>query len=117
GARITVLKVKGKNVLSSTTYTRHRLYCQVHSGRLWSRQVTPGRTATETMTGSSPVPRDSSPVTSKGRATRARIVDAAARLAYERGVAGTSLDDVGLAAGVGRSQPYHYFADKGELLP
>jgi TetR/AcrR family transcriptional repressor of nem operon len=68
------------------------------------------------MTGSSPVPRDASPVTSKGRATRARIVDAAARLVYEGGVAGTSLDDVGLAAGVGRSQLYHYFADKGELI-
>lgn len=31
-------------------------------------------------------------------------------------VAGTSLDDVGSAAGVGRSQLYHYFSDKGELV-
>jgi len=68
------------------------------------------------MTGCSPIARDAAPVTSKGRATRARIVDAAAKLVDERGVAGTSLDDVGAAAGVGRSQLYHYFADKSDLV-
>jgi TetR/AcrR family transcriptional repressor of nem operon len=59
---------------------------------------------------------EAAPLTSKGRATRARIVDAAADLIDERGVAGTSLDDVGAAAGVGKSQLYHYFGDKSELV-
>jgi AcrR family transcriptional regulator len=69
-----------------------------------------------TSTGSSSVARDTAAVTSKGRATRARIVEAAATLIFERGVAGTSLDDVGSAAGVGRSQLYHYFRDKSDLV-
>jgi TetR/AcrR family transcriptional regulator, transcriptional repressor for nem operon len=68
------------------------------------------------MTGSSSIAKDTAAVTAKGRATRARIVDAAADLVYERGIAGTSLDDVGSAAGVGRSQLYHYFSDKSELV-
>jgi TetR/AcrR family transcriptional regulator, transcriptional repressor for nem operon len=66
--------------------------------------------------GSSSLAKDTAPVTPKGRATRARIVEAAAGLISERGVAGTSLDDVGTAAGVGRSQLYHYFSDKSELI-
>jgi AcrR family transcriptional regulator len=65
---------------------------------------------------SSSVARDTAAVTSKGRATRARIVEAAANLVFERGVAGTTLDDVGSAAGVGRSQLYHYFDDKDDLI-
>ena len=55
-------------------------------------------------------------LTPKGERTRARIVDAAARLVYERGVAGTTLDDVRAAAGVSGSQLYHYFSDKDELV-
>jgi TetR/AcrR family transcriptional regulator, transcriptional repressor for nem operon len=55
-------------------------------------------------------------LTAKGRATRARIVDAAAHMVFERGVAGTSLDDVGTAARVGKSQLYHYFGDKAALM-
>ncbi len=43
-------------------------------------------------------------------------MDAAAAEIYERGVAGTSLDDVCAAAGVGRSQLYHYFSDKSALV-
>jgi TetR/AcrR family transcriptional repressor of nem operon len=54
--------------------------------------------------------------TAKGRATRARIVEAAARLMYDRGVAGTSTEDVLQAAGVSNSQLYHYFADKDDLV-
>jgi TetR/AcrR family transcriptional regulator, transcriptional repressor for nem operon len=54
-------------------------------------------------------------VTPKGRATRDRIVAAAANLMYTRGVAGTSTEDVQLAAGVSASQIYHYFADKRSL--
>ena len=57
-----------------------------------------------------------SSLTPKGEQTRARIIAAAARLIYERGVAGTTLDDVRTAAGVGGSQLYHYFADKDELV-
>jgi AcrR family transcriptional regulator len=56
------------------------------------------------------------PKTPKGQATRARIVDAAAALVFEDGVARTSLDDVGAAARVGKSQIYHYFADKSSLI-
>jgi len=55
-------------------------------------------------------------LTVKGERTRARIVEAAARLIYERGVAGTTLDDVKAAAGVSGSQMYHYFPDKEELV-
>jgi TetR/AcrR family transcriptional regulator, transcriptional repressor for nem operon len=55
-------------------------------------------------------------LTAKGGRTRARIVEAAARLIYERGVAGTTLDDVKASAGVSGSQMYHYFPDKDELV-
>lgn len=55
-------------------------------------------------------------LTAKGERTRARIVAAAARLIYERGVASTTLDDVKAAAGVSGSQMYHYFPDKDELV-
>jgi AcrR family transcriptional regulator len=55
-------------------------------------------------------------LTVKGERTRARIVEAAARLIHERGVAGTTLDDVKAAAGVSGSQLYHYFPDKNELV-
>jgi TetR/AcrR family transcriptional repressor of nem operon len=54
-------------------------------------------------------------ITRKGQATRERIVAAAAVLVYERGVAGTSTEDVQAAAGVSASQLYHYFADKRSL--
>ncbi|MDQ2743627.1 MAG: TetR/AcrR family transcriptional regulator [Chloroflexota bacterium] len=54
--------------------------------------------------------------TPKGRATRQRIVVAAAELIHTHGVACTSLDDVGAKAAVGKSQMYHYFTDKSELV-
>ena len=54
-------------------------------------------------------------ITPKGQATRDRIVAAAATLMYERGVAGTSTEDVQIAAGVSASQVYHYFGDKRSL--
>ena len=56
-----------------------------------------------------------SPFTRKGLATRARIVTAAARLMFERGVANTSIDEVRNAARVGGSQISHYFRDKRDL--
>jgi TetR/AcrR family transcriptional repressor of nem operon len=53
--------------------------------------------------------------TRKGRATQTRIVDAAARLIFERGVAGTSVDEVRNTAAVSGSQISHYFHDKRDL--
>jgi len=53
--------------------------------------------------------------TRKGLATRARIVGAAAKLMFERGVANTSIDEVRTTAGVGGSQISHYFRDKRDL--
>ena len=58
----------------------------------------------------------SEPVTDKGRATRNRVLDAAAALVFEHGVAGTTLDDVRAAANVSKGQLYHYFADKEDLV-
>ena len=56
------------------------------------------------------------PLTKKGRATRDRVLDAATALVFERGVAGTTLDDVREAAKVSKGQLYHYFADKDDLI-
>ena len=53
--------------------------------------------------------------TRKGLATRARIIDVAARLMFERGIANTSIDQVRSAARVGGSQMSHYFRDKRDL--
>ena len=55
-------------------------------------------------------------LTPKGARTRARIVENAAALIHERGVAGTTLEDVKVAAGVSGSQMYHYFPDKDDLV-
>ena len=60
--------------------------------------------------------RDRPRLTAKGERTRARIVHAAARLIHERGVAGTTLDDIRSAAGVSGSQLSHYFTGKDELV-
>ncbi|GAA2534474.1 TetR/AcrR family transcriptional regulator [Winogradskya humida] len=56
------------------------------------------------------------PTTTRGRATRGRILDAAAELIQRHGVAAVTLDDVERAAGVGRSQLYHYFDDRDDLV-
>jgi AcrR family transcriptional regulator len=56
------------------------------------------------------------PATPKGRETRERIVRAAAELVAERGVGGTSLDDVRVRAHASKSQLYHYFADRDDLM-
>jgi AcrR family transcriptional regulator len=56
------------------------------------------------------------PTTAKGRATRLRILQAAARLIAERGAGAVSLEDVEREAGVGRSQLYHYFDGRDDLL-
>ena len=59
---------------------------------------------------------NSTPATRQGRATKERIVRAAAELIAERGAAGTSLDDVIAATGASKSQLYHYFGDKRGLV-
>jgi TetR/AcrR family transcriptional regulator, transcriptional repressor for nem operon len=60
--------------------------------------------------------RSAEPATEKGRETRERIIRAAAELVAERGVARTSLDDVRARAHASKSQLYHYFADRDDLL-
>ncbi|WP_329474892.1 TetR/AcrR family transcriptional regulator [Kribbella sp. NBC_01484] len=59
---------------------------------------------------------DAPRLTARGAVTRARIVAGAAELIYERGVGGTSLDDIMAATGTSKSQLYHYFADKDALV-
>lgn len=56
------------------------------------------------------------PRTARGRATRERIVQAAAELVAERGVAGTTLDGVRERAHASKSQLYLYFSDREALL-
>jgi TetR/AcrR family transcriptional regulator, transcriptional repressor for nem operon len=56
------------------------------------------------------------PRTGRGRASRERIVEHAAELFAERGVTATSLDEVLAAAGAGKSQLYHYFRGRDELV-
>jgi AcrR family transcriptional regulator len=55
------------------------------------------------------------PTTARGRRSRAAIVDAAARLMHERGLAAPSMDDILAASGTGKSQLYHYFDGKRDL--
>ena len=55
-------------------------------------------------------------LTDKGLATRARIIERAAGLMFERGVHATSLADVRKASGVSGSQLSHYFTDKRDLI-
>jgi AcrR family transcriptional regulator len=55
------------------------------------------------------------PKTGRGRASRERIVERAATLFAERGIAATSVDEVLAAAGAGKGQFYHYFRSRDEL--
>ncbi|WP_255784433.1 TetR/AcrR family transcriptional regulator [Mycobacteroides abscessus] len=65
---------------------------------------------------SSPTSATKLPATAHGRRTRAAIVDAAAQMMYQKGVAATSLDDILAASSTGKSQLYHYFKDRSELV-
>jgi TetR/AcrR family transcriptional regulator, transcriptional repressor for nem operon len=56
------------------------------------------------------------PTTDRGRITRQRIVSAAAEVVADKGALGASLDEVGARAPASRSQLYHYFDDKNDLL-
>jgi TetR/AcrR family transcriptional repressor of nem operon len=55
-------------------------------------------------------------LTRKGAETRARIVDAAAELIFQQGVAHTTVEEVRDGAQVSSSQLYHYFEDKPALV-
>jgi AcrR family transcriptional regulator len=49
-------------------------------------------------------------------ALREALIEAAAQLAAERGLAALSLREAARRAGVSQAAPYHYFADKSALL-
>lgn len=55
-------------------------------------------------------------LTTKGAATRDRIVSTTSELVWERGVARVSIADVQASAGVSAAQLYHYFADREDLV-
>jgi len=54
--------------------------------------------------------------TARGTATRARILDSAAELVQVGGVTATTLDAVLAASGTSKSQLYHSFRDKDDLI-
>jgi AcrR family transcriptional regulator len=60
--------------------------------------------------------RDEQRLTPKGRATRDRIVQAAAELIVTEGLAAFNMDNVRKAASVSGSQLAHYFTDKNALV-
>jgi TetR/AcrR family transcriptional regulator, transcriptional repressor for nem operon len=56
------------------------------------------------------------PSTSKGEQTRKNILVTAAQLVHLQSVAATSLQDVIEASGTGKSQIYHYFQSKDDMI-
>lgn len=56
------------------------------------------------------------PKTERGRRTRDRILAVAAEMMLVHGVEGTSVDRVLERSGAGKSQFYHYFDDKADLV-
>ncbi|MCO7248058.1 TetR/AcrR family transcriptional regulator [Halomonas sp. Mc5H-6] len=52
----------------------------------------------------------------KGEATRLRIIESAAELFHARGVDGTGLEQILRQAGAGKSQFYQHFANKNALV-
>ncbi|WP_301146688.1 TetR/AcrR family transcriptional regulator [Mycobacterium simiae] len=63
-----------------------------------------------------PEVHDERRLTAKGRATRDRIVQAAAQLIVSEGLSAANMEKVRRAASVSGSQLAHYFADKGALI-
>jgi AcrR family transcriptional regulator len=55
-------------------------------------------------------------LTERGRATRERILRAAADMMYVKGVNATTLDDVRAASGTSKSQLYRHYPDKDALV-
>lgn len=56
------------------------------------------------------------PRTDRGRRSRTALIASAAELFYAQGVAATSLDEVLARSGAGKSQLYHYFSGRQELV-
>jgi TetR/AcrR family transcriptional repressor of nem operon len=56
------------------------------------------------------------PTTDRGRRSRDKIVAAASALIDAHGVRGAGLDQILATAGASKSQLYHYFADKDDLV-
>lgn len=69
-----------------------------------------------TDTGAAAGPEHVQHLTSRGAATKARIVHTAAELMFDQGVAGTSIDDILAATHTSKSQLYHYFSGKAQLV-
>src|ERR1700761_7900164 len=82
------------------------------AGHNWNVKASPTAILVRMSSASSDRPR----LTRKGEATRARIVDAAAELMFQQGVARTTIEEVRDAAHVSSSQLYHYFDDKPALV-
>lgn len=58
----------------------------------------------------------SSTITPRGRKARDRIIAAAVELTAEKGAASVSLDEVCVRAPASRSQVYHYFENRDDLI-
>lgn len=82
------------------------------AGMVWIVKAISGDILLGVLSASSDRPR----LTRKGEATRARIVDAAAQLIFQQGVARTTIEEVRDSAHVSSSQLYHYFDDKPALV-
>ncbi len=54
--------------------------------------------------------------TDRGKQTRQKILAISAARIHDKGVKATSIDEVLAASGTGKSQFYHYFANKGDLV-
>lgn len=75
----------------------------------WSPSTPPGRWAGKEVT--------DIVLTTRGAATRQRIITGAAALIRDHGVAGVSLDDIRAATSTSKSQLFHYFPQgKSDLL-
>lgn len=61
-------------------------------------------------------PRTSPPATDRGRRRRAVVLDAAESLFLERGFHGTSMDELGAAAGISGPGLYRHYPSKDALL-
>jgi len=59
---------------------------------------------------------DTKSLTPKGSAMRARIVASAAEHVFLNGARETTLDEIREAVGASKSQIYHYFSDKDDLI-
>jgi len=59
---------------------------------------------------------ETEPKTARGRERKGAIIEVAAVLMYERGVRATGLQDVLAESRSGKSQFYHYFSSKDELV-